>query len=93
MRLVIFLLPHSLSLPNMRQVSLLVLRVTKRYFLKIISRILLFTKIQGGPGGSSCGYGNFEIIGPINLDLEPRNQTWVSTELALKLEHKIVMAT
>lgn len=37
--------------------------------------------LQGGPGGSSCGYGNFEILGPLDLDLQPRNTTWVRTVL------------
>ncbi|XP_077286661.1 retinoid-inducible serine carboxypeptidase-like [Arctopsyche grandis] len=34
--------------------------------------------LQGGPGGSSCGYGNFEILGPLDLDLNLRNTTWVN---------------
>lgn len=33
--------------------------------------------LQGGPGASSTGYGNFEEIGPLDLDLNPRNFTWV----------------
>ncbi|XP_077286830.1 retinoid-inducible serine carboxypeptidase-like isoform X1 [Arctopsyche grandis] len=33
--------------------------------------------LQGGPGASSCGYGNFEILGPLDLNLEPRESTWV----------------
>lgn len=33
--------------------------------------------LQGGPGGSSCGYGNFVMLGPLNINLEPRNTTWV----------------
>lgn len=32
--------------------------------------------LQGGPGGSSCGYGNFEEIGPLDVDLKPREFTW-----------------
>ena len=35
--------------------------------------------VQGGPGGSSCGFGNFEEIGPLDVELNPRNTTWVST--------------
>ena len=34
--------------------------------------------LQGGPGASSTGYGNWEIIGPLNYDLEYRETTWVS---------------
>lgn len=33
--------------------------------------------LQGGPGASSTGYGNFEEIGPLDLDLNKRNTTWV----------------
>lgn len=34
--------------------------------------------LQGGPGGSSTGYGNFEEIGPVDLDLQERPHTWVN---------------
>lgn len=34
--------------------------------------------LQGGPGASSTGYGNFEEIGPLNLNLAYRNYTWVT---------------
>ena len=33
--------------------------------------------LQGGPGASSTGYGNFEEFGPLDLDLNYRNFTWV----------------
>lgn len=33
--------------------------------------------LQGGPGASSTGYGNFEEIGPYDLELNERNYTWV----------------
>lgn len=33
--------------------------------------------LQGGPGASSTGYGNFEEIGPLDLFLNKRNYTWV----------------
>ncbi|XP_065073497.1 retinoid-inducible serine carboxypeptidase-like [Ochlerotatus camptorhynchus] len=33
--------------------------------------------LQGGPGASSSGYGNFEEIGPLDLDLHERSHTWV----------------
>ncbi|ESN94318.1 hypothetical protein HELRODRAFT_68894, partial [Helobdella robusta] len=31
----------------------------------------------GGPGGSSCGYGNFDIIGPLDSNLKERNTSWI----------------
>jgi len=33
---------------------------------------------QGGPGASSTGFGNFVEIGPLDVNLAPRNTTWVS---------------
>lgn len=33
--------------------------------------------LQGGPGASSTGYGNFEEIGPLDINLNERNYTWV----------------
>lgn len=33
--------------------------------------------LQGGPGASSTGYGNFEEIGPLDRNLKHRNHTWV----------------
>uniref|UniRef100_A0AAQ5XFV4 Carboxypeptidase n=1 Tax=Amphiprion ocellaris TaxID=80972 RepID=A0AAQ5XFV4_AMPOC len=32
--------------------------------------------LQGGPGGSGSGFGNFEEIGPLKRDLEPRKASW-----------------
>ncbi|TNN49022.1 Retinoid-inducible serine carboxypeptidase [Liparis tanakae] len=32
--------------------------------------------LQGGPGGSGCGFGNFGEIGPLDGDLKPRNTSW-----------------
>lgn len=34
-------------------------------------------RFKGGPGGSGSGFGNFEEIGPLNRDLEPRKTSWV----------------
>ncbi|GAB4824824.1 Serine carboxypeptidase-like 51, variant 2 [Ancistrocladus abbreviatus] len=33
--------------------------------------------LQGGPGGSGVGIGNFQEIGPLDVDLKPRNSTWL----------------
>ncbi|PIN01238.1 Serine carboxypeptidase [Handroanthus impetiginosus] len=33
--------------------------------------------LQGGPGGSGVGIGNFEEIGPLDTYLKPRNSTWL----------------
>ncbi|KAG0460491.1 hypothetical protein HPP92_020788 [Vanilla planifolia] len=33
--------------------------------------------LQGGPGASGVGIGNFIEIGPLDTDLKPRNWTWL----------------
>ncbi|QCD88075.1 serine carboxypeptidase-like 51 [Vigna unguiculata] len=33
--------------------------------------------LQGGPGASGVGIGNFEEVGPLNTELKPRNSTWL----------------
>ncbi|WCJ41646.1 serine carboxypeptidase-like 51 [Euphorbia peplus] len=33
--------------------------------------------LQGGPGASGVGIGNFEEVGPLDLNLKPRNSTWL----------------
>lgn len=33
--------------------------------------------LQGGPGASSTGYGNFAELGPLDLNLNERDFTWV----------------
>lgn len=38
---------------------------------------------KGGPGGSGSGFGNFEEIGPLNRNLEPRKTNWVRMILLL----------
>lgn len=36
---------------------------------------------QGGPGSSSTGFGNFQEIGPLDVNLKPRNHSWVRRKL------------
>ncbi|KAF7029638.1 hypothetical protein CFC21_041334 [Triticum aestivum] len=33
--------------------------------------------LEGGPGGSGVGGGNFQGIGPLDVNLKPRNSTWL----------------
>ncbi|XBJ16702.1 hypothetical protein VPH35_008274 [Triticum aestivum] len=33
--------------------------------------------LQGGPGASGVGIGNFMEIGPLDVNLKPRNSTWL----------------
>ena len=34
--------------------------------------------LQGGPGASGVGYGNFMEIGPLDEELKPRATTWLA---------------
>ena len=45
--------------------------------------------LQGGPGGSSTGYGNFEEIGPLDLNLEARDTTWIKEANVLFVDNPV----
>ncbi|GJQ74020.1 hypothetical protein Trydic_g18944 [Trypoxylus dichotomus] len=45
--------------------------------------------LQGGPGASSTGYGNFAELGPVDLDLNPRNFTWVKDVNVLFVDNPV----
>ncbi|KAM6957281.1 retinoid-inducible serine carboxypeptidase [Aplochiton taeniatus] len=45
--------------------------------------------LQGGPGGSSSGFGNFEEIGPVDRDLKPRKNTWVQVSNVLFVDNPV----
>ncbi|KAK9300872.1 hypothetical protein QLX08_006578 [Tetragonisca angustula] len=45
--------------------------------------------LQGGPGASSTSYGNFEELGPLDVDLKPRNYTWVKDYNVLFIDNPV----
>ncbi|KAI5628830.1 retinoid-inducible serine carboxypeptidase precursor [Silurus asotus] len=45
--------------------------------------------LQGGPGGSSCGFGNFGEIGPLDVDLQPRETSWVNAASVLFVDNPV----
>ncbi|XP_029164025.1 retinoid-inducible serine carboxypeptidase-like [Nylanderia fulva] len=45
--------------------------------------------LQGGPGGSSTAYGNFEELGPLDLNLNPRNYTWIKSYNVLFIDNPV----
>ncbi|XP_038940970.1 retinoid-inducible serine carboxypeptidase isoform X3 [Rattus norvegicus] len=51
---------------------------------KNFSELPLVMWLQGGPGGSSTGFGNFEEIGPLDTRLKPRNTTWAIQQGTIK---------
>eukprot|EP00064_Thunnus_orientalis_P011490 superscaffoldBa00001661_g11521 len=40
--------------------------------------------LQGGPGGSGSGFGNFEEIGPLDRNLQPRKTSWAIAQGKVK---------
>ncbi|CAD5123676.1 DgyrCDS11999 [Dimorphilus gyrociliatus] len=45
--------------------------------------------LQGGPGGSSTGFGNFMEIGPKDVNLQPRNTTWLKLANLLFIDNPV----
>ncbi|XP_030372286.1 retinoid-inducible serine carboxypeptidase-like [Scaptodrosophila lebanonensis] len=45
--------------------------------------------LQGGPGASSTGYGNFEELGPLDLYGDYRNWTWVKDMNVLFIDNPV----
>ncbi|KAL2714156.1 retinoid-inducible serine carboxypeptidase-like [Vespula squamosa] len=45
--------------------------------------------LQGGPGGSSTSYGNFEELGPLDTNLKARNYTWVKDYNVLFIDNPV----
>lgn len=45
--------------------------------------------LQGGPGASSTGFGNFAELGPLAVDLKPRNTTWLQAANVLFVDNPV----
>ncbi|XP_053595932.1 retinoid-inducible serine carboxypeptidase-like isoform X1 [Microplitis demolitor] len=45
--------------------------------------------LQGGPGVSGTGYGNFHEFGPLDLNLKRRNHTWVNDYNVLLIDNPV----
>ncbi|XP_076677080.1 retinoid-inducible serine carboxypeptidase [Andrena cerasifolii] len=45
--------------------------------------------LQGGPGGSSTSFGNFEELGPLDVNLTPRNYSWVKDYNVLFIDNPV----
>ncbi|XP_023934898.1 retinoid-inducible serine carboxypeptidase [Bicyclus anynana] len=45
--------------------------------------------IQGGPGHAASGIGNFAEIGPLTMDMQPRNHTWVNGRNVLFIDQPV----
>ncbi|XP_077020984.1 retinoid-inducible serine carboxypeptidase [Tamandua tetradactyla] len=56
---------------------------------KNFSELPLVMWLQGGPGGSSTGFGNFEEIGPLDSKLKPRRTTWLQSASLLFVDNPV----
>lgn len=45
--------------------------------------------LQGGPGGSSTGFGNFAELGPLDVNLKPRNTSWTQAGNVLFVDNPV----
>lgn len=45
--------------------------------------------LQGGPGASSTGFGNFEEIGPLDRELDERDSTWIQAASVLFVDNPV----
>ncbi|TNM97428.1 hypothetical protein fugu_015584 [Takifugu bimaculatus] len=45
--------------------------------------------LQGGPGGSGSGFGNFAEIGPLDTDLKTRKTSWVQAASVLFVDNPV----
>ncbi|XDB60610.1 hypothetical protein ABFV05_014226 [Capra hircus] len=56
---------------------------------KNFTELPLIMWLQGGPGGSSTGFGNFEEIGPLDRNLQPRKTTWLQSASLLFVDNPV----
>lgn len=52
-------------------------------------QVPLILWLQGGPGGSSTGFGNFGEIGPLDVNLKARSSTWLSRANLLFIDNPV----
>lgn len=45
--------------------------------------------LQGGPGASSTGFGNFQELGPVGIGNAPRNSTWLQAANLLFVDQPV----
>ncbi|KAK4882849.1 hypothetical protein RN001_006168 [Aquatica leii] len=57
--------------------------------VKNITEKPLVIWLQGGPGASSTGFGNFAEIGPLDENLNARNYTWVKDVNLLFIDNPV----
>jgi serine carboxypeptidase 1 len=53
------------------------------------AQLPLILWLQGGPGGSGTGFGNFGELGPLDVSLKPRSTTWVQAANVLFIDNPV----
>lgn len=61
----------------------------KPTFLDVPSEIPLIVWLQGGPGASGVGYGNFEELGPLDINLNKRDTSWTGIAHVLFVDNPV----
>ena len=57
--------------------------------IKPRSELPLIIWLQGGPGGSGTGFGNFKEIGPVDDNMVKRNTTWLQAANLLFIDNPV----
>ncbi|CAK8685292.1 unnamed protein product [Clavelina lepadiformis] len=58
-------------------------------FLTAIDPVPVVVWMQGGPGASGTGYGNFEELGPLDLDMNRRETSWTGLAHVLFVDNPV----
>jgi len=58
-------------------------------FLAPQAEVPVIVWLQGGPGASGVGYGNFEELGPLDINLERRNTSWTGVGHVLFVDNPV----
>uniref|UniRef100_H2Z5T3 Retinoid-inducible serine carboxypeptidase n=1 Tax=Ciona savignyi TaxID=51511 RepID=H2Z5T3_CIOSA len=58
-------------------------------FLPTLDPVPVILWLQGGPGASGTGYGNFEELGPLDLDLNRRETSWTGLGHVLFVDNPV----
>jgi len=61
----------------------------KPHFLDVPDEIPVIVWLQGGPGASGVGYGNFEELGPLDINLNRRETSWTGLAHTLFVDNPV----
>lgn len=61
----------------------------KPHFMAVPDEIPVIVWLQGGPGASGVGYGNFEECGPLDINLNKRETSWTGVAHTLFVDNPV----